>query len=56
MPGEYRFNLNPMQADWRSVVYSEIQGRENLQSSLMSLEMRRLLHPDLVFAARQAAG
>lgn len=46
MPGEYRFNLNPMQADWRSVVYSEMQGRENLQSSLMSLEMRRLLHPE----------
>jgi Zn-dependent M16 (insulinase) family peptidase len=32
--------------DISSVVYSEMQGRENLQGDLMDLQMRRLLYPD----------
>lgn len=34
------------QADGLSVVYSEMQGRENLQGDLMDLQMRRLLYPE----------
>jgi Zn-dependent M16 (insulinase) family peptidase len=30
----------------QSVVYSEMQGRENLQGDLMDLQMRRLLYPE----------
>jgi Zn-dependent M16 (insulinase) family peptidase len=32
--------------DIQSVVYSEMQGRENLQGDLMDLQMRRLLYPE----------
>jgi Zn-dependent M16 (insulinase) family peptidase len=32
--------------DDHSVVYSEMQGRENLQGDLMDLQMRRLLYPE----------
>lgn len=33
-------------ANDQSVVYSEMQGRENLQGDLMDLQMRRLLYPE----------
>lgn len=33
-------------ADKGSVVYSEMQGRQNLQSDVMDLHMRRLLYPE----------
>lgn len=35
-----------MVSDSSSVVYSEMQGRENLQGDLMDLQMRRHLYPD----------
>jgi Zn-dependent M16 (insulinase) family peptidase len=47
MPGRFNILLWSVgQANSRSVVYSEMQGRENLQSDLMELQMRRLIYPE----------